>query len=121
MPVRSVLYIQAKPGMQHHLIETFERIDVPGNAMKQDGCLSVELHKPEDPEAPILVTALWRDRAGYQGWLDNPWRAWSTGEIAPYIADEPAAGAVYEVVLAAGDPSAIAAGARTTGSDGGAA
>lgn len=107
MTVRSVLFIKAKPGMQHSLIDTFQRIDVPGNAMRQDGCVSVELQRPDDPDGAILVTALWRDRAAYDGWLNNPWRAFSTAEIEPFVADEPAAGAVYEVVMAAGDPSAV--------------
>lgn len=104
MAVRSLLSIQAKPGMQRRLVETFHRIDVAGHAMLQDGCLGVELLVPPDPEAPIVVIALWRDRLAYEGWLTNPWRAYSTAEIAPFVGDEPAAGLVFEVAAAAGQP-----------------
>lgn len=105
--IRSVLFIQAKPGLRQHLIDTFQRIDVPSHAMQQDGCLSVELQVPPDSDGPILVTALWRDRAAYQGWLNNPWRAYSTAEIEPYIDDDPAAGVVYHIVASAGEPRAL--------------
>jgi quinol monooxygenase YgiN len=100
VPVRSLLSIQAKPGMRQHLVDSFFRIDVPGHAMRQDGCLAVELLLPPDPDGPVVVTALWRDRAAYLGWLANPWRAHSTADIAPYVEDEPAAGELFEVVSA---------------------
>ena len=109
MPVRSVLYLHPKPGQRRALIETFARIDVPGHAMEQEGCLGVEVQVPPDPDAPLLVTALWRRREDYDGWLANPWRAESTAEIAPYIADEQPVGVVYDVVLAAGSAEAAIA------------
>jgi quinol monooxygenase YgiN len=110
-PARSVLYLQAKPGMRGALVEVFRRIDVPGHALQQAGCLSVEVQVPPDEDGPILVTALWADRDAYQGWLDNPWREHSGAELAPFLAEETAAGMVYDVVLAGGDVSAVAAGA----------
>ncbi len=101
MPVRSVLYLPVQPGRQHDLVATFARIDVLGHAMQQAGCLGVEVQvAPDDPDAPVLVTALWTDRAAYDGWLANPWRAESGAELAPLLGDEPGAGAVYDVVLA---------------------
>jgi quinol monooxygenase YgiN len=109
VPARSVLYLHPKPGQRRALLETFARIDVPGHAMEQEGCLSVEVQVPPDEDGPVLVTALWRRREDYDGWLANPWRAESTAEIAPFIADDQPVGVVYEVVLAAGSAEAAIA------------
>ena len=100
-----------KPGCRAALIEAFARLDVPGHALRQEGCLSVELQAvPEeiDPTAPLLVTALWTHRAAYDGWLANPWRAESTATIEPLLAVEPR-GVIYDVLLATGDSAAAQA------------
>ena len=110
VPARSVLFLQAKPGMRDALVDVFRRIDIPGNALLQEGCLSVEVHVPPDEEGPVLVTALWTHRAAYDGWLANPWREYSGSELAPFL-DGESHGVVYDVVLAGGDVSAVAAGA----------
>lgn len=112
-PARSVLYLQAKPGLRDALVDVFRSLDVPGHALRQDGCLSVEVQVPADADGPLLVTALWTGRAAYDGWLANPWRATSGEELAPFLEDESSAGVVYDVVLAGGDVSAVAAGAPT--------
>ncbi len=109
MPARSVLYLHPKPGQRAVLVETFVRIDVLGHAMQQQGCLGVEVQVPPDEDGPLLVTALWRRREDYDGWLANPWRAESTAAIAPHISDEQPVGVVYDVVLAAGSPEAATA------------
>ena len=77
VPARSVLFLQAKPGMRDDLVGVFRRIDIPGNALLQEGCLSVEVQVPPDDDGPVLVTALWTHRAAYEGWLANPWREYS--------------------------------------------
>ena len=110
VPARSVLFLQAKPGMRDALVEIFRRIDIPGNALLQEGCLSVEVQVPPDEDGPLLVTALWTHRAAYDGWLANPWREYSGSELAPFL-DGESHGVVYDVVLAGGDVSAVAAGA----------
>ncbi len=112
VPARSVLYLQAKPGMRDELVEVFRRIDIPGNALLQEGCLSVEVQVPPDADGPVLVTALWSHRAAYDGWLANPWREYSGSELAPFL-DGESHGVVYDIVLAGGDVSAVAAGAAT--------
>ena len=109
-PARSVLFLQAKPGLRDALVDVFRRIDIPGNALKQEGCLSVEVQVPPDENGPVLVTALWTHRAAYGGWLANPWRDYSGSELAPFL-DGESHGGVYDVVLAGGDVSAVAAGA----------
>ena len=85
VPARSVLFLQAKPGMRDELVEVFRRIDIPGNALLQEGCLSVEVQTPPDEDGPLLVTALWTHRAAYDGWLANPWREYSGSELAPFL------------------------------------
>jgi quinol monooxygenase YgiN len=110
VPARSVLFLQAKPGMRDELVEVFRRIDIPGNALLQEGCLSVEVQVPSDEDGPLLVIALWTDRAAYDGWLTNPWREYSGSELAPFLAEE-SHGVVYDIVFAGGDVSALAAGA----------
>ena len=110
VPARSVLFLQAKPGMRDELVEVFRRIDIPGNALLQEGCLSVEVQAPAEEDGPLLVTALWTHRAAYDGWLANPWREYSGSELAPFL-DGESRGVVYDIVLAGGDVSAVAAGA----------
>ena len=109
-PARSVLYLEAKPGMRDELVKVFRRIDIPGNALRQEGCLSVEVQVPPDEDGPLLVTALWTHRAAYDGWLANPWREYSGSELAPFLEGD-GHGVVYDIVLAGGDVSAVAAGA----------
>ena len=116
VPARSVLFLQAKPGMRDQLVEVFRRIDIPGNALLQEGCLSVEVQVPQDEDGPLLVTALWTHRAAYDGWLANPWREYSGTELAPYLEGE-SHGVVYDIVLAGGDISAVAAGAPRVTND----
>jgi quinol monooxygenase YgiN len=112
VPARSVLYLPPKPGMQDALVEVFRRIDIPGNALRQEGCLSVEVQAPPEADGAVLVTALWTDRDAYAGWLANPWREYSGTELAPFLDGESTA-VVYDIVLADGDVSAVAAGAPT--------
>ena len=112
VPARSVLFLQAKPGMRDALVDVFRRIDIPGNALRQEGCLSVEVQVSPDADGPVLVTALWSHRAAYDGWLANPWREYSGSELAPFL-DGESHGVVYDIVLAGGDVSAVAAGAAT--------
>ena len=109
-PARSVLFLQPKPGMRDRLVEVFRRIDIPGNALQQAGCRSVEVHVSPDAAGPVLVTALWDSREAYDGWLANPWREYSGSELEPFLEGE-SSGIVYDIVLAGGDVSAVAAGA----------
>src|ERR687894_1581916 len=110
VPARSVLFLQAKPGMRDELVKVFRRIDIPGNALLQEGCLSVEVQVTPDEDGPLLVTALWSHRAAYDGWLGNPWREFSGTALAPFLAGE-SHGVVYDIVLAGGDVSPAAGGA----------
>jgi quinol monooxygenase YgiN len=98
--------------MRDALVDVFRRIDIPGNALRQEGCLSVEVQVSADADGPVLVTALWSHRAAYDGWLANPWREYSGSELAPFL-DGESHGVVYDIVLAGGDVSAVRAVAAT--------
>ena len=97
---RSVLYLQPKPGMRQAVIDAFVEEEVPARALEQDGCLAVELLAPPDESAPIVVIALWRERAAYDGWLNSPVRARSSGRLDELLTEPPRSEA-YDVVIAA--------------------
>jgi quinol monooxygenase YgiN len=97
---RSVLYLQPKPGMRQAVIDAFVEEEVPARALEQDGCLAVELLAPPDESAPIVVIALWRERAAYDGWLNSPVRARSSGSLDELLTEPPRSEA-YDVLIAA--------------------
>jgi quinol monooxygenase YgiN len=103
MLARSLLFMQPRPGCREELVATFDRLRIPQTALQQAGCLSVEMQVPPDDDAPVLVTALWTDRAAYDGWLGNPRREDTRDELFALLADEPE-GVVYDIRVAAGNP-----------------
>lgn len=113
MLVRSVLYLQPRPGCRQALIDTFERIDVLGHAVKHEDCLSVEMLAPEDQGAPLAVIALWTGREGIQRWIDDPWRVEASRELDPLIEELPDR-AVYDIVLATPSMASIRGEEATT-------
>ena len=58
MLARSLLFITPRLGCREAIVQTFERIDVPGHALEKPGWLSVALQVPPEEDAPLLVTAL---------------------------------------------------------------
>ncbi len=109
MLARSILFMQPRRGRREELVATFERLGIPETALAQEGCLGVELQVPPDADAPVLVTALWSDRAAYDGWLASPQREATRDELFALLT-EPPEGVVYDIRVAAGRP--IAAGGR---------
>ena len=103
MLARSILFMQPREGCREELVDTFTRLDVTGQAIRQEGCLSVELQVSPDDDAPVLVTALWAHRTAYDGWLENPWREQSSEELFGLLT-EPPEGVVYDIRVAAGNP-----------------
>ena len=100
MPARSTLFLQPKPGRRDDLIEAFKRIDVFGHALKHEGCVSIEMLTPDEPNDPVAVIALWTSRAGIEGWLDSPRRAESTRDLDPFIERVPES-VIYDIVISA--------------------
>ncbi len=105
MPVRSVLFLQPKPGHRQDLVDAFQRIDVFGHAMNQDGCVSIEMLAPSELEAALVVIALWTDRSGIEGWLNNPWRA-ESNEILREFIEGTSQSAIYDIILSVPEESA---------------
>lgn len=105
MLARSILFMQPREGCREDVVATFERLRIPEAALAQDGCLSVELQVPPDEDAPVLVTALWSDRAAYDGWLSSPRREDTREELFALLT-EPPEGVVYDIRVAAGQVAA---------------
>ena len=103
MLARSLLFMQPREGCRNDLVAAFERLRIPETALRQPGCLSVEMQVQADESAPVLVTALWSEPAAYQGWLENPRREETSDEIFALLTGEPQ-GVVYEIRVAAGNP-----------------
>jgi quinol monooxygenase YgiN len=101
--IRSVLYLPPRAGGSDDIVGLYRREEILETALRQDGCLSAELQVPREPDAPILVTALWRDAGAYEGWLANPLREATRPKLAELVEgdfDAAVRGAVYDVVLA---------------------
>jgi quinol monooxygenase YgiN len=103
--------MQPREGCREDLVATFERLQIPQAALEQEGCLSVELQVPPDEGAPVLVTALWADRAAYDGWLRNPRREETSDELFALLTEPPPDGVVYDVRVAAGAVARAGSGA----------
>ena len=99
--IRSVLYLRPRNGRSAEIVEFYRRHHVLDRAAQQDGCLGAELQVPLRGEGDVLVTALWRDAAAYQGWLDNPDRSLNADQLAQLVEDfhSGVSGQTYEVVL----------------------
>jgi heme-degrading monooxygenase HmoA len=101
--IRSVLYLTPRGGDGHAIADFYRRHGVLDRAIAQDGCLGAELQLPAGGAGDVLVTALWRDAAAYQGWLDNPFRSSNAEELAELVADfdEGVRGELYEIAVEA--------------------
>lgn len=100
--IRSVLYLEPR-GDGSAIVDFYRRYRVLERACEQDGCLGAELHVPASGAGRVLVTALWRDPAAYQGWLDNPARSANAEELAALVEgfDRGIQGELYEIAVEA--------------------
>jgi heme-degrading monooxygenase HmoA len=102
--IRSVLYLQPRDGNARAVADMYANRGVLEDAAALDGCLGAELQLPIGDSGPVLVTALWRDPAAYQTWVDSPVRAAHGEELAELIDTEPGPelhGTLYEIVVEA--------------------
>ena len=99
--IRSVLYLQPRRGDGGAVADFYRRHRVLERAVEQDGCLGAQLQLPTSGSGDVLVTALWRDRDAYEGWLDNPVRSTHAEELSRLVADFDAgvSGETYEIVI----------------------
>ena len=99
--IRSVLYLQPRNGNARAVADMYQKSGVLEDAAALDGCLGAELQLPIDEPGPVLVTALWRDSAAYQTWVDSPVRSAHGEELSKLIDAEPGEGQLYEIVVEA--------------------
>jgi heme-degrading monooxygenase HmoA len=100
--VRTVLYVDPREGDHQAVVEYYRRSGILERAAEVEGFVSSELQVRADGIGPVLVTALWRDAAAYDRWLEHPARAGAAAELAPLVAgdfDSAVRGEVYEIVL----------------------
>jgi heme-degrading monooxygenase HmoA len=101
--IRTVLYVDPREGDHQAVVEYYRRSGILERAAKVEGFVASELQVRADGTGPVLVTALWRDAAAYDRWLEHPARAEAAAELAPLVAgdfDSAVRGEVYEIVLA---------------------
>lgn len=101
--IRSVLYLEPREGDGSAIADFYRRHQVLERASGQEGCLGAELQLPKGNSRAVLVTALWRDEAAYQGWLDNPFRSANAEELGELVEgfDSGVRGELYEIVVEA--------------------
>lgn len=102
--IRSVLYLQPRAGKARAVADLYRDARVLDDAASLDGCLGAELQLPLDERGSVLVTALWRDPAAYQEWVDSPARAAHGEELAKLLEQDLGSelqGKLYEIVVEA--------------------
>jgi heme-degrading monooxygenase HmoA len=98
MTVVSVLRLPVRHGRVEELARAFVELDVFGHSQRSGGFLGGRFLRPLAEGGPVVVIAEWESPASYQGWLDNPVRSALSEQLAPLLADEVAAGELYEEV-----------------------
>ena len=98
MTVVSVLRLPVRPGRVEELARAFDELDIFGQAKRSGGFLGARFLRPLVEGGPVVVIAEWETPESYQGWLDNPVRNVLNAQLAPLLADEVAAGELYEEV-----------------------
>jgi heme-degrading monooxygenase HmoA len=103
--IRSVLTLRAAAGRAGALEEFYAEHRILERACAFDGCHSaLLLRSVDDSPATHLVIAEWDTAADYRRWVDDPWRAALSGQLAALLdtgGDEPLVGGVFELVAPA--------------------
>ena len=98
MSVVSVLHLPVRGEALDELARSFVELDVFGHSRRSGGFLGGRLLRPLAEGETAVVIAEWETADDYQGWLDNPVRAELNARIAPLLAGDVVAGALYEEV-----------------------
>jgi quinol monooxygenase YgiN len=87
-------------------VDFYRRNKILSRSLEQPGCLAADLQvAQDDPDAAILVTALWESPEAYQGWVDNPIRGQWAEELAELVEGgfgPSTKGGVYDVLISEG-------------------
>ncbi|HZQ64118.1 MAG TPA: antibiotic biosynthesis monooxygenase [Gaiellaceae bacterium] len=98
MTVVSVLRLPVRPGAAAELAQAFEELDVFGHSKRSGGFLGGRFLRPLVDGDPVLIVAEWDSPVSYQRWLDNPVRESLRSRLEPLVADDVAAGQLYEEI-----------------------
>ena len=100
--IRSVLSLRAAAGRGGALEEFYERHGILARARAFDGCRGAVLLRATDHgPATHLVIADWDEAADYRRWVNHPWRASVSRELAQLLdtaPGEPVVGGLFEFV-----------------------
>ena len=100
--IRSVLTLRAAAGKAAELEELYARRGVLDRARRFPGCRdAVLLRSLDGGSATHLVIADWDTPEDYQSWVDDPWRAALSRQLAELLdtgRDEPVVGGLFEFV-----------------------
>jgi heme-degrading monooxygenase HmoA len=100
--IRSVLTLRAAAGQARALEEFYAEHGILDRARKFGGCRDALLLRSVDGgPATHLVIADWDTAADYRRWVDDPWRAAVSRQLAALLdteSDEPLVGGVFELV-----------------------
>lgn len=100
--IRSVLSLRAAAGKAEELEAFYAQQGILDRASAFAGCRETVLLRATGP-SPVthLVIADWDSPADYDRWVNDPWRAAVSQQLATLLdseADEPVVGAVFEFV-----------------------
>ena len=100
--IRSVLTLRAAAGGSDRIEEFYARHGVLARARQFDGCRdAVLLRATSGTRATHLVIADWDSAEDYQRWVDDPWRAAVSQQLAELLdpdASDPIVGGLFEFV-----------------------
>jgi heme-degrading monooxygenase HmoA len=100
--IRSVLSLRVVAGKAGALEDFYAEHDVLARARQFSGCRDAVLLRPAvGSPATYLVIADWDSADDYQRWVNDPWRASLSHELAELLAtgkDEPIVGGLFEFV-----------------------
>ncbi|PDQ35326.1 MAG: hypothetical protein B5766_06940 [Candidatus Lumbricidophila eiseniae] len=86
--IRTILTLQVAPERVRALLGFYETEKILQKSIDMSGAVAGEFAVSTDGSGTILVTALWPDRAAYDAWLANEFRAESNGRMAALLEDD---------------------------------
>lgn len=99
--IRSVLPLRSAPSRGAALEKFYADHRVLERARAFAGCRDAVLLRPTDGDlAGYLVIADWETASDYQRWVDDPWRAALSGQLADLLdpGDDSIVGRLFEFV-----------------------
>jgi heme-degrading monooxygenase HmoA len=95
--VRSVLYLEVKPGLEAGFIEEFGRLAILQGSRDSPGFVSGELSRAGAGWPMFALTTLWESEAEYRAWLRTARPLRKLAGLAALVED-PGPGDVLQVV-----------------------